>query len=89
MYLNEIESYPQSCRDVSKDLARIWTAFAHGEQPWEPFCQAGNFMRFGPFGKCTLKNVRSDDTRQYDYQSWLRIHFEEVKGFVHCLLNEQ
>jgi carboxylesterase type B len=88
MYLNECETYPETARRTAAEVAVIWTAFAHGKRPWEPYSKAGRFMRFGPGGKSSVRDLRSDDVREYGYVEWLREHFEEVKLFAQSLTQE-
>lgn len=86
MHLNELSNCPAPTQEVSLEAARIWTAFAHGEQPWEPYSQNGRFMRFGPDGKSGVYDFESDTTREYKFQSWLGEHINEVGKFVRRLM---
>jgi len=82
MYQNECAAYPTPARKVAGEMGRLWTAFAHGRKPWQPFQKGGRFMRFGPKGECGIEDFESDGTREYGYLGWLREHFEEVKMFA-------
>lgn len=86
MYNNETETYPAPARRTAVEMARLWTAFAHGRAPWEAYPKARRFMRFGPEGEFAMKDVKSDEMRDYGYLDWLRGHFEPVKEFTQGLL---
>lgn len=82
VYGNEREEWPETSKKVSLEMAKIWTAFAHGKEPWEPYPARERFMRFGPEGKCDLITLGDDDTRDHDYLPWLREHFEETRRLM-------
>ncbi|OOQ83118.1 hypothetical protein PEBR_36572 [Penicillium brasilianum] len=82
MHLNELPNCPPPTQEVALEAARIWTAFAHGNQPWEPYSQKGKFMRFGPDGESKLYDFESDKTRDYSFQTWLGEHIDKVGSFV-------
>ncbi|KAJ5649776.1 uncharacterized protein N7484_003499 [Penicillium longicatenatum] len=82
MHLNELDSCPQATRDVSLEAARLWAAFAHGQQPWEAYSTGGQFMRFGPEGKTGLSAFAGDHTRAYGYLEWLGENFDDMKRFI-------
>jgi hypothetical protein len=63
-------------------MAKIWTAFAHGKEPWELYSARERFMRFGPGGECDLRTLENGDTRDHGYLPWLREHFEETKRLM-------
>jgi carboxylesterase type B len=87
MYCMENDRLPEESRHVAETMARMWTAFAHGIQPWESYTKAGRFMRFGPGGQTALKDTKTDETREYSYETWLRQHFEPVKKLTQMLIN--
>ncbi|CAI7595295.1 unnamed protein product [Penicillium pancosmium] len=86
LHMNEMGICPPSTQNVSREAARIWTAFAHGKQPWEPYSKEQRFMRFGPQGESTLESFESDNTRDYGFQEWLGVHIDEVGLFVRKLV---
>lgn len=86
LHLNELDICPPSTQNVSREAARIWTAFAHGQQPWEPYSKEQRFMRFGPEGESSLQSFESDNTRDYGFQEWLGVHIDEVGLFVRKLV---
>lgn len=86
MHLNELPNCPPPTQEVALEAARIWTAFAHGNQPWEPYSQNEKFMRFGPDGKSGIYDFESDKTRDYKFQTWLGEHIGEVGSFVRKLM---
>jgi carboxylesterase type B len=86
LHLNELPNLPPGTQDLSREMARIWTAFAHGKQPWEPYSKSERFMRFGPHGKCELHSFESDDTRDYIFQTWLGEHIDEVGRFIRDII---
>jgi carboxylesterase type B len=86
LHMNELENCPPSTQQVSLEAARTWSAFAHGQQPWEPYSDAGRFMRFGPNGECGMHSFESDKTRDYGFQEWLGTHINDVGGFVRKLV---
>jgi carboxylesterase type B len=87
MYCVENDTLPIESQRVAKTMAKIWTDFAYGVQPWEAYTDAERFMRFGPHGDVTLKDESSDETRQYGYADWLTEHFEPVKELTQIMLN--
>ncbi|KAJ5757925.1 uncharacterized protein N7511_006619 [Penicillium nucicola] len=86
LHLNEFQNCPPSTQQVSLEAARIWSAFAHGQQPWEPYSDRRRFMRFGPGGHSGLHTFESDNTRNYGFQEWLGAHLDEVGVFVRKLV---
>jgi len=87
MYCVENDALPKESQHVAETMAHMWTAFAHGVEPWEIYAKAERFMRFGPQGDVALKDRKTDETRQYNYVDWLREHFEPMKKFAQTLLN--
>jgi carboxylesterase type B len=88
MYNNESNKYSPSAKRIAVELARTWTAFTYGKEPWEPYSKSQRFMRFGPGGTAVMKDVRNDEIREYGYLDWCRNHWEEVKAFAQNLLNK-
>jgi hypothetical protein len=86
LHMNEMDICPPSTQNVSREAASIWTAFAHGKQPWEPYSKEQRFMRFGPEGESSLQSFESDNTRDYEFQEWLGLHIDEVGLFVRKLV---
>lgn len=86
MHLNELSSCPPETRKVALESARLWLAFAHGNQPWEPYFKSQRFMRFGPLGESGLQSFGSDTARDYRFQEWLGAHIYEVGPFVRNLV---
>lgn len=86
MYQNENEVYPEGGRRTAVEMGRIWTAFAHGKQPWEPYEKDRRFYRFGPDGTNAMFDAKTDKSRKYDYLEWLRNHFEGAKELAQGLL---
>ncbi|KAJ5665675.1 uncharacterized protein N7477_008123 [Penicillium maclennaniae] len=86
MHLNELPNCPPETQKVSLEAARIWTAFAHGQKPWEAYSQDQKFMRFGPHGECGMHSFESDNTRDYGFQNWLGEHIGQVGKFVRKLI---
>ena len=82
MYGNDKGAWPESAHRTSAQMAKAWTAFAHGKEPWAPFKASQQFMRFGPDGEYGLKTSSEDEMRDYRYLGWLRAHFEETKSLV-------
>ncbi|KAI1622125.1 Carboxylesterase [Exophiala viscosa] len=87
MYCVEMDALPIESQQLAENMARTWTAFAHGARPWEPYTDKEQFMRFGPQGKCALADLHSDDTRDYGHVDWLREHFEPAKQLAQLLLS--
>jgi carboxylesterase type B len=87
MYCVENDALPIESRHVAETMAKMWTAFAHGVQPWEKYTESERFMRFGPHGEVGLKDRGTDECREYDYKNWLKHHFEPVKELTQILLN--
>jgi carboxylesterase type B len=85
-YNNERKVWPESAKRISLEMANLWTAFAYGKEPWQPYPAAKRFMRFGPFRECGMRSFEDDETRDYGYLSWLRRHFEEAKALVQSLM---
>ncbi|KAJ5899620.1 hypothetical protein N7495_004364 [Penicillium taxi] len=86
MHLNELSNCPPETQKVALESAKIWAAFAHGKQPWEPYSQSRKFMRFGPLGESSLQSFASDTARDYGFQDWLGAHIYEVGPFVRNLI---
>lgn len=86
LYNNEKALWPESAQKVSSKMADVWTAFAYGEEPWEPFTSSNQFMRFGPAGECSIRSIEDDKTRDYGYLGWLRGHFEETFAVLQGLM---
>ena len=82
MYNSESHTYSEGGRRIAEELARLWTGFAYGKRPWEPYLKAEGFMRFGPEGEIVMTDMKHDKTRDYGYVTWLEQHFEEVKEFT-------
>ncbi|KAJ5304713.1 uncharacterized protein N7443_004373 [Penicillium atrosanguineum] len=85
MHLNELSNCPPETQKVSLEAARIWTAFAHGQKPWDAYSKDQRFMRFGPNGESGMHSFESDNTRDYGFQNWLGEHIGEVGKFVRKL----
>ncbi|KAG0645237.1 Lipase 3 [Hyphodiscus hymeniophilus] len=85
MYGNDKPSWPESGQRTSAEMAHLWTAFANGKEPWEPFETSKRYMRFGPDGECGLKTRDDDELRDYGYLDWLREHFEQARSLVFSL----
>lgn len=88
MYNNESNHYSAAAKRTAVELARSWTAFAHGREPWEPYSISQRFMRFGPGGEAVMKDVKNDEIRTYGYLDWCRNHWDDVKAFAQNLLNK-
>lgn len=88
VYQNHTSEYPVAARAVAEQMGRVWTAFSHGHQPWQPYSQRNQFMRLGPKGVSTMQDAESDETRDCKYLPWLREHFREVKRFAQYLTIE-
>lgn len=86
MYCVENGGLPLESQRVAETMGLAWAAFAHGITPWEPYVKSNQFMRFGPEGKIGLKDMQTDETRQYEYLSWLREHFEPLKELTQTML---
>jgi len=86
MYCVENDALPEEAREVAETMARMWTAFAHGERPWEPYTRGERYMRFGPGGHVGLTQRDNDDTRQYQRVDWLKEQFEPLKRLTQSLL---
>ena len=86
LLLNEVKDCLPPTQQVSLEAVRIWTAFAHGEQPWEPYSKEGRFMRFGPEGRSSMCTFAEDHTRVNVDRKWLRENFEEVLRFARELI---
>jgi carboxylesterase type B len=86
IHMNELPNCPPPTQQVSLEAARIWSAFAYAQQPWEPYSKSQRFMRFGPNGRSELHTFQSDETRDYGFQEWLGTHFTEVGAFVRMLV---
>ncbi|KAH8647819.1 Alpha/Beta hydrolase protein [Xylariales sp. PMI_506] len=86
MHLNELENSPKPTQDVALEGARIWTKFAHGGQPWEPYSKEGRFQRFGPNGLVSLQSFATDTARGYKFHGVLEKHLLEVGKFVMAIM---
>lgn len=82
MYGNDKGAWPESAHRTSAEMAKLWTTFAHGKEPWAPYESSKHFMRFGPHGEHGLKTSGIDKIRDYEYLDWLRAHFEEASSLV-------
>ncbi|KAH7418100.1 Alpha/Beta hydrolase protein [Cadophora sp. MPI-SDFR-AT-0126] len=87
LFNNDSGSWPSECRVISKEMARTWTAFAHGEKPWEEFVSGdeGKVMSFGNgvFGARGLDEGEDEGWGREDGTTgWLRAHFNEALMFV-------
>jgi carboxylesterase type B len=82
VYQNHVPEYPTEAAATAREMGKIWTAFAHGKEPWNEYKVGGEFMRLGPEGKCEMVSMQEDNCRDYSYLPWLRENFEEVRGFV-------
>jgi len=60
-------------------MAKLWTTFAYGNEPWLSYADSKKFMRLGPAGECSLRN---DETRAYGYLSWMRDQFDETMSLL-------
>ena len=80
--MNEIDRCPPPTQSVSKEVARTWAGFAHGQQPWEAYSKKNKFMRFGPEGNNGLHDFAGDNTRIYSFLPWLKENYEEIRRFV-------
>lgn len=89
MYCVENDALPVESKHVAEAMAKMWTAFAHGVQPWEKYTESDRFMRFGPCGEIGLKDRSIDECRDYGYVDWLEEHFEPVKELTQILLNSE
>ncbi|KAE9370473.1 alpha/beta-hydrolase [Stipitochalara longipes BDJ] len=82
VFNSERESWPESAQKVSFEMAKLWTIFAYGEEPWLPYLSSKKFMRFGPAGEYSMRNFKEDETRDYRYMSWMREHFDETMRLI-------
>jgi carboxylesterase type B len=82
LYGNDKTQWPEAAQRTSADMAHLWTAFAHGKEPWTRFETSQEFMRFGPNGQHGLKTRAEDEIRDYGYLDWLRANFEETRSLV-------
>jgi carboxylesterase type B len=87
MYCVENDALPVESQHIAETMAKMWTAFAHGQQPWEKYTESEQFMRFGPQGVAGLQDRNTDKCREYGYEEWLKEHFEPVKEVTQILLN--
>jgi carboxylesterase type B len=88
MYNMDTASYPAGGKHVAHEMARIWTAYAYGKEPWEAYDKAHRFMRFGPDGDIGVTDVKHDKVRDYGYLEWLRNNFDDAKLLGQKLLNK-
>lgn len=72
VYNSEREAWPESAQKVSLEMAKLWTKFAYGDEPWPQYSVAKKFMRLGPSGDCSMRDFENDETRDYGYLSWMR-----------------
>ncbi|KAJ5769634.1 alpha/beta-hydrolase [Penicillium odoratum] len=86
IYLNQLDDSPEPTRVTSLEAASLFTAFANGKEPWEPFGEAERFFRFGPDGVSGLQYFESDETRTYEHIEWMAAHWEKILLFVRRLL---
>jgi hypothetical protein len=55
-------------------MAHVWTAFVHGQEPWELYPKSHRFMRFGPVRETVMDDVKNDAMREYGYLGRCRNH---------------
>jgi carboxylesterase type B len=84
-YNTERDAWPETAQKVSSEMAKLWTAFAYGQEPWPSYSTSEKFMRFGPAGECEMRNVEDDETRNYGYLSWMKDHFDEAMRLIMSL----
>jgi carboxylesterase type B len=82
IYNSERDAWPESARKVSLEMAKLWTTFAYGNEPWPQYLVSKKFMRLGPSGECSMRDFKNDETRDYAYLSWMRDHFDEAMGLM-------
>jgi len=87
LFNNDSNTWPQECQLISKEMARIWTGFAYGENPWEEFVsgEEGKVMSFsnGVFGTRGLDEGEDEGWGREDGTTgWLREHFDTAIMFV-------
>lgn len=90
LFNNDQASWPPESCIVAKEMARLWTGFAHGVEPWEEFrvgdVIGGKVMGFGNgvFGVRGLEEEGEGEGwgREDGSLGWLREHFETAARFV-------
>lgn len=82
---SEREAWPESAQKVSLEMAKLWTTFAYGDEPWPCYSDSKKFMRFGPAGECSMRDFEDDETRDYGYLNWMRDHFDEAMRLIFSL----
>ena len=85
VYNTERDVWPEPAQKVSLEMAKLWTGFAYGKEPWPAYSTGNKFMRLGPVGECSLVNFENDKTRDYEYLAWMRDHFDEILRFIMTL----
>lgn len=85
VFNSERDAWPESAQKVSLEMASLWRTFAYGNEPWEPYADSKKFMRLGPAGECSMRNLEDDETRDYGYLSWMREHFDETMRLIMSL----
>jgi carboxylesterase type B len=88
LYLNELEHASEDTQRVSLETARLWTAFAHGQRPWEAYSEKQRFLRLGP-DTASLQSFETDTTRVYKFLGLLREHFTEVEAFMRDVMGKE
>ncbi|KAH9224693.1 Alpha/Beta hydrolase protein [Leptodontidium sp. 2 PMI_412] len=85
LFNNDYDAWPPECQVISKEMARLWTAFAYGEKPWDEFtANDGKVMSFGN-GEFGVRGLEGEDDgwgREDSTTGWLRLHFSEALRFV-------
>jgi hypothetical protein len=81
-------SYPAGGKHVAHEMAKIWSAYAYGKEPWEAYDKSRRFMRFGPDGDIGVTDFKHDKVRDYGYLEWLRNNFDDAKLLGQKLLNK-
>jgi carboxylesterase type B len=85
VFNSERDTWPDSAQKVSLEMAKLWTSFAYGEEPWPQYSASKKFMRFGPAGQCSMRSFDEDETRDYRYMNWMREHFDETMRLIMSL----
>ncbi|KAG4431617.1 hypothetical protein IFR05_012910 [Cadophora sp. M221] len=86
LFNNDYDAWPPECQVISKGMARLWTAFAYGEKPWEEFATSDSkVMSFGN-GEFGVRGIEEGDDegwgREDSTTGWLRVHFRAALIFV-------
>jgi len=85
VFNSERDTWPDSAQKVSLEMAKLWTSFAYGEEPWPQYSASKKFMRFGLAGQCSMRSFDEDETRDYRYMNWMRDHFDETMRLIMSL----